>query len=80
LWQLLTYHNEYSDHFTTGDSKSDSGRAAKCKEEALRYYAKVIVSGYPRRFGYYDRLDVPMTRFQELKQDRKTHRFWILYD
>lgn len=80
LWQLLTHRGEYSQYFTGSDPRLDKEKAALCKKEALKYYAKVIVSGYSRRFGYYDSSDVTINRFQQLKQDKKTNRFWILYD
>lgn len=80
LWQLLTHPNEYSQYFTGSDPRSDREKAAHCKKEALEYYAKVIVGGYSRRFGYYDSSDVTIDRFHGLKQGKKTNRFWILYD
>jgi hypothetical protein len=80
LWQLLTHPSEYSQYFTGSDPRLDREKAAQCKKEALKYYARVIVSGYSRRFGYYDSSDVTINRFHQLKQDKKTNRFWILYD
>ncbi len=80
LWQILTHPGEYSQYFTGSHPRSDREKAARCKKEALRYYAKVIVSGYSRRFGYYDSSDVTIRRFQDLKQNKTTNRSWIIYD
>jgi len=80
LWQLLTHPNEYSQYFTGPDRRLDEEKAAHCKKEALEYYAKVIVGGYSRRFTHYNRREETISRFRELRGDKKTNRFWILYD
>lgn len=81
LWQLLTYPDGiYNVPFSSGDPALDKERAARYKAEALKYYAKVIISGYGGRFVHFSQRSDIINRFQELKQDKKTNRFWILYD
>lgn len=81
LWWLLTYPDGvYSEPFKSSDSTVDKEKASKYKAEALKYFAKVIVSGYAPRFGYFNRSDI-IKRFQELRRDeKKKDSVWIIYD
>ena len=81
LWWLLTYPDGvYSEPFKSSDSTVDKEKASKYKAEALKYYAKVIVSGYAPRFRFFNRGDI-INRFQELRRDeKKKDSVWIIYD
>ena len=52
IWAALTYPDEpgpegnMGDGFISGDPENDKKRAAACKAEALKYYAKFIANGH----------------------------------
>ena len=65
LWQLLTYPDGvYNVPFSSDDPALDKQRAAEHKAEALKYYAKVIISGYAGRFGHGSQRGDTRKRFQ----------------
>ena len=79
FWAVLTYPDgTYSKPFESGDPTLDKERAAKYKAEALKYYAKVIISGYAGR--YYPARRIAIERFEALKQNKKSGYSWIIYD
>lgn len=67
IWAALTYPDEpgpggnMGDGFVSGDSEKDKKRAAACKAEALKCYAKFIANGHgleerKAALGWYEKL------------------------
>ena len=86
LWQLLktpsgTPH-DFSIGFISGDPEKDNEDAMKHKAEALKYYAKFIVSvgGHSYHGGFSRQYQTAVERFEDLKQDKEWHNFIILMD
>ncbi len=86
LWQLLktpsgTPH-DFSIGFISGDPEKDNEDAMKHKAEALKYYAKFIVSvgGHSYHGGFSRQYQTVVERFEDLKQDKEWHNFIILMD
>ena len=83
LWQALkSPESRYNDWFTSGDPETDKADAAKHKAEALKYYAKFIVSvgGYSYGYGFEDELRETLKRFEGLKQDKEWNSWFIILD
>jgi len=82
LWQLLTYPDEYTELFSSGDTAADSDRATKYKSAALKYYSKVIISGYRGRFKDTIQREDIIELFNDIKRGEKSSRllFIIIYD
>ena len=79
LWAVLAHpDNPYSRHFeiSSSDPEKDKQRAAKCKAEALKHYAKFIA-----RYGnIFNEGKDAIESFEELKQNKKSGHGWIFYD
>ena len=83
LWQALkSPESKYNDWFTSGNPETDKSDAAKHKAEALKYYAKFIVSvgGYSYGYGFSDELRETRKRFEDLKQDKEWNNSYITLD
>ena len=83
LWQALNAPGtEFNDWFTSGDPETDKADAVKHKAEALRYYAKFIVSvsGYSYNGGFSSQYREAVKRFEDLKQDKEWNNWYIIYD
>ena len=83
LWQALkSPESNYNDRFTSGDPETDKADAAKHKAEALKYYAKFIVSvgGYSYRGGFSNQYREAVKRFEDLKQDKEWNNSYITLD
>lgn len=83
LWQALkSPESRYNDWFTSGDPETDKADAAKHKAEALKYYAKFIVSvgGYSYGYAFSDELRETVKRFEDLKQDKEWNNSYITLD
>ncbi len=83
LWQALkSPEGRYNDWFTSGDPETDKADAAKHKAEALKYYAKFIVSvgGYSYGYGFSDEFRETLKRFEDLKQDKEWNNWHIMLD
>lgn len=83
LWQALkSPESRYNDWFTSGDPETDKADAAKHKREALRYYAKFIVSvsEYDYLGGFSNQYRTVIKRFEDLKQDKEWNNWIILMD
>ncbi len=86
LWQILKTPsgtpNDLSIGFISGDPEKDNEDAMKHKAEALKYYAKFIVSvgGYSYNGGFSNQYRTAIKRFENLKQDKEWHNFIILMD
>ncbi len=82
LWEALSYPDgAYRDYglFTDNTPERDKERAAKHKAEALKYYAKFIVSGYGGGYSQQLHRDI-IERFKDLKQDKESRHVWIIND
>ena len=80
LWAVLAHPDGpygREPRFTSGDPEKDKERAARCKVEALKYYAKFIVK-YGNIVRY--RNKEVIENFEELKQNKKSGYGWIIYD
>jgi len=86
LWQILKTPNgtpnDLSIGFISGDPEKDNEDAMKHKAEALKYYAKFIVSvgGYSYNGGFSNQYRTAIKRFEDLKQDKEWHNWIILMD
>lgn len=83
LWQALkSPKGEFYDWFTSGDPETDKADAAKHKREALKYYAKFIVSvsEYDYHGGFSNQYRVVVKRFENLKQDKEWNNWFIILD
>ena len=83
LWQALkSPKGEFYDWFTSGDPETDKADAAKHKREAGRYYAKFIVSvsEYGHHGGFSNQYRAVVKRFEDLKQDKEWHNWFIILD
>ena len=83
LWQVLKSPESTRDSwFTSGDRETDKADAAKHKAEALKYYAKFIVSvgGYSYGYAFSDELRETLKRFEDLKQDKEWNNWHIMLD
>lgn len=83
LWQALkSSESPYNDWFTSGNPETDKLDAAKHKAEALKYYAKFIVSvgGYSYGYGFSDELRETRKRFEDLKLDKEWNNSYITLD
>jgi hypothetical protein len=80
IWAALTYPDEpgpggnMGDGFISGDPKKDKKRAAACKAEALKYYAKFIANGH----GLEERKDA-LEWYEKLKQNEKSGFGFIIF-
>lgn len=80
IWAALTYPNEpgpggnMGDGFISGDPEKDKKRAAACKAEALKYYAKFIANGHgaEARKG-------ALELYEKLKQNEKSGFGFIMF-
>ena len=84
LWQALKSRGE-SEHyigFTSGNTQKDKADAQRHKAEALKYYAKFIVSvgGYSYGSGFSDELRETLKRFEDLKQNKEWNEWYIILD
>ena len=84
LWQALKSLGE-SEHyigFTSGNTQKDKADAQRHKAEALKYYAKFIVSvgGYSYGSGFSDELRETLKRFEDLKQNKESNEWYIILD
>ena len=82
LWQALKSPDGwFNDQFTSGDPETDKADAAKHKAEALKYYAKFIVSvGYGYGSAFSDDRRETVKRFEDLKQDKEWNNSYITLD
>ena len=83
LWQALkSPESKYNDWFTSGDPETDKADAAKHKAEALKYYAKFIVSvgGYSYHGGFENQYREAVKRFEDLKQNKEWNNSYITLD
>ena len=86
LWQILKTPrgtpNDLSIGFISGDPEKDNEDAMNHKAEALKYYAKFIVSvgGYSYNGGFSDQYQTAIRRFEDLKQDKEWGSWIILMD
>lgn len=83
LWQALkSPDGQFNDWFTGGDRETDKADAAKHKAEALKYYAKFIVSvsGYSYNGGFSSQYRKAVKRFEDLKQNKEWNNWYIIYD
>ena len=83
LWQALkSPESSYNHWFTSGHPETDKADAAKHKAEALKYYAKFIVSvsGYSYRGGFSNQYQAAVKRFEDLKQDIEWNNWYIILD
>ena len=88
LWQVLKSPESTGDSwFTSGDPKTDKADAAKHKAEALKYYAKFIVSVSGNEYcGMFsnqylsNQYRETVKRFEDLKQDIEWNTWFIILD
>ena len=83
LWQVLKSPESTRDSwFTSGDRETDKADAAKHKAEALKYYAKFIVSvsGYSYHEAFSNQYREAVKRFEDLKQDIEWNNWYIMLD
>ena len=83
LWQALkSPESRSNDWFTSGDPETDKADAAKHKAEALKYYAKFIVSvgGYSYHGGFKNQYREAVKRFEDLKQNKEWNNSYITLD
>ena len=86
LWQILKTPsgtpNDLSIGFISGDPEKDNEDAMKHKAEALKYYAKFIVSvgGHSYHGGFSRQYQAAVKRFEDIKQNKEWHNFIILMD
>ena len=83
LWQALkSPKGKFYDWFTSGDPETDKADAAKHKREALKYYAKFIVSVSEDDYhsGFSNQYRVVVKRFEDLKQDKEWNNWFIILD
>ena len=83
LWQALkSPESNYNGWFTSGNVGTDKADAAKHKAEALKYYAKFIVSvsGYSYHGGFSTQYREAIKRFEGLKQNKEWHNWRIIMD
>ena len=83
LWQVLKSPESTRDSwFTSGDRETDKADSAKHKTEALKYYAKFIVSasGNEYRGMFSNQYRETVKRFADLKQDKEWNNWFIILD
>lgn len=75
LWQILSadYGRE---QFTSGDRDKDAKRALRCRLKALKLYQTVLNN---KKIGSKDLGEV-RERYGQLKELKRTNRYWILND
>ena len=80
IWAVLTYPDEpgpegnMGDDFASGDPENDQKRAATCRTEALKCYAKFIANGQ----GAAERKDA-LEWYEKLKQNEKSGFWFIIF-
>ena len=78
IWAALAYPElspEGSD--TIGDAANAKERAAFYKTEALKYYAKFIVSDYQTRWRTHE---IVRQAYQDLKHEKNVNQYFLYYD
>lgn len=81
LWAFLAHPDDDPfgmTEFTSGDPEKDKERAAACRAEALKYYAKFIVSGYQGK--YPGQQAGALASYKELKQNKASGYGFLVID
>ena len=83
LWQALkSPESNYNHWFTSGNPEIDKADAAKHKADALKYYAKFIVSvsGSEYHGIFPNQYREAVKRFEDLKQEKEWNNWYIILD
>ena len=84
LWEALKSldESEHSIGFTSGNTQKDKADAEKHKAEALKYYAKFIVSvsGDEYRGIFSNQYRETLERYESLKQGKEWNNWFIILD
>ena len=85
LWAFLAHPEDdpfgNATEYSSGDPKKDKELAAVHKAEALKYYAKYIVSGYMGSYpGWGEERTEVLKNYEEIKQDKPTGYSFLVID
>ena len=80
IWAALAYPelDPGVEAYTIGDAANAKERAAVCKTEALKYYAKFIVSDYQET--RWRTQEIVRQAYQDLKHEKNVNRYFLYYD
>lgn len=80
IWAALAYPelDPGVEAYTIGDAANAKERAAVCKTEALKYYAKFIVSDYQET--RWRTQEMVRQAYQDLKDEKNVDQYFLYYD